>query len=184
MEIEAKSENRRLNTMVAVTVLIVSLFLAVTKLKDDNLVRAMEFVKADSIDLWNEYQAERIKLHGDEIDVKLLSLVDVRNAQGLAAEQQRLAKQIAKYTGQSADLSNKARAEDVRYEALKFRHEQFDMEDGILSITLALTAVAALTELYWLLATGWGFAAFGVVMGLAGIFGWPLHPEFLTRFLG
>ena len=86
MEIEAKSENKRLNTMVAVTVLIVSLFLAVTKLKDDNLVRAMEFVKADSIDLWNEYQAERIKLHGDENDTKLLRLVRAQNTQDLAAE--------------------------------------------------------------------------------------------------
>ncbi|MGB8363496.1 MAG: DUF4337 family protein [Rhizomicrobium sp.] len=184
MEIEAKSENKRLNTMVAVTVLIVSLFLAVTKLKDDNLVRAMEFVKADSIDLWNEYQAERIKLHGDENDTKLLRLVRAQNTQDLAAEQKRLAEQIAKYTGHSAGLADRARSEDARYEALKFRHEQFDMEDGILSIALALTAVAALTELYWLLATGWGFAAFGITMGVAGFLGWSLHPEFLTRVLG
>jgi len=47
-----------------------------------------------------------------------------------------------------------------------------------------LTGVAALTELYWLLATGWGFAAFGIFMGLAGIFQWPVHPEFLANLLG
>jgi hypothetical protein len=184
MEIEAKSENKDLNTLVAITVLIISVFLSISKLKDDNIVRSMEFVKADSIDLWNEYQAERIKLHGDENDVKMLGIVHADNAQAASAEQQRLEKQIAKYTVQSTDLSNKARAEDKNYELLKFRHEQFDMEDGILSITLALTAVSALTELYWLLATGWGFGAFGMLMGLAGIFGWNLHPEFLTKFLG
>lgn len=184
MEIEAKSENKRLNSLVAITVVIVSVFLAISKLKDDNLVRQMDFVKADSVDVWNEYQAERIKLHGDENDLKLLLLVRGPNAQGVAEEQLRLARQIEKYTEQSEGLANKARSADAKYEALNFRHDQFDMEDGILSITLALTAVAALTEIYWLLATGWVFATFGVVMGLAGIFGWPFHPEFLARFLG
>jgi hypothetical protein len=184
MEIEAKSENKRLNALVAITVVIISIFLAVSKLKDDNLVREMEFVKADSVDVWNEYQAERIKLHGDENDVKLLNIVHAENASAVAEEQQRLVKQIAKYTAHSTDLAGKAHAADARYGTLKFRHDQFDMEDGILSITLALTAVAALTELYWMLAAGWVFASFGVLMGLAGMFGWPLHPEFLARFLG
>ena len=80
--------------------------------------------------------------------------------------------------------SAKARGQDARHDALNYRHDQFDIEDGILSITLALTAVAALTETYWLLMVGWGFGAFGVLMGLAGIFEWPLHPEILTRWLG
>jgi len=37
MEIEAKSENARLNTLVATTVLIISVFLAVEKVKDDSI---------------------------------------------------------------------------------------------------------------------------------------------------
>lgn len=184
MEIEGKGENKRLNSLVAITVVIVSVFLAVSKLKDDNLVRGMEFVKADSVDLWNEYQAERIKLHADENALAALAIVHVDSAPARAAEAARLDKQIAKYAAQSAALSDKARGEDKRYEALKSRHEQFDMEDGILSITLALTAVAALTETHWLLLTGWGFALFGMTMGLAGMFSWPLHPELLARLLG
>ncbi|HUO91387.1 MAG TPA: DUF4337 domain-containing protein [Rhizomicrobium sp.] len=184
LEIEAKAENKRLNSMVAITVVIVSVFLAISKLKDDNLVRAMAFVKADSVDVWNEYQSERIKLHNDENALALLAVVKTENPQVLAAEKARLEKQIAKYTDNSGRLSDKAHAADARYEAMNFRHDQFDVEDGMLSITLALTAVAALTEILWLLWVGWGFATFGVVMGLAGIFEWPLHPEVLTRLLG
>ena len=184
MEIEAKSHNERLNSLVAITVLIVSLFSTATRLKDDNLIRAMEYVKADSLDLWNEYQAERIKLHGDENGSKLLSLLRVQNAAAALLEQKRLQTQIAKYERQSAELSVKAKAQEARYNALKSRHEQFDTEEGILSVTLALTAVAALTELSWLLVVGWAFAVFGIVMGLAGMFGWPLHPEILTELFG
>jgi hypothetical protein len=184
LEIEAKSENRRLNSLVAITVVIVSVFLAISKLKDDNLVRGMAFVKADSVDIWNEYQSERIKLHNDENAVALLSVVKSENPEVLATEKARLEKQIVKYTAQSSALAAKAQASDSRYEAMNFRHDQFDVEDGVLSITLALTAVAALTELVWLLWVGWGFAAFGIFMGLAGIFTWPVHPEVLTKFLG
>ncbi len=184
MEIEAKSENKKLNSFVAITVVIVSVFLAISKLKDDNLVRGMEFVKADSVDIWNEYQAERIKLHNDENALSLLSVVHPESAKALAAETARLNKQIAKYTQQSEVLSAKAHAADAHYQIMNFRHDQFDIEDGVLSITLALTAVAALTEIYWLLATGWGFAVFGIIMGLAGMFGWGIHPEALVSFLG
>jgi hypothetical protein len=184
IEIEAKTDNKKLNSLVAITVVIVSVFLAISKLKDDNLVRGMEFVKADSVDIWNEYQSERIKLHNDENAVALLSVVKSENPQVLVAEKDRLEKQIAKYTTQSRGLAAKAQTSDARYEAMNYRHDQFDVEDGVLSITLALTAVAALTEIYWLLWTGWGFAAFGVFMGLAGIFSWPIHPEVLTKFLG
>lgn len=183
MEIEGKGENRRLNSLVAITVVIVSVFLAVSKLKDDNLVRAMEFVKADSVDLWGEYQAERIKLHADENALGILGILHTDDA-AAAAERARLTGQIAKYAAQSSGLAAKARAADARYAALNSRHDQFDIEDGVLSITLALTAVAALTEIYWLLATGWGFAGFGILMGLSGMFDWGIHPEFLTRLLG
>src|SRR5271154_955789 len=133
IEIEAKAKNKRLNSFVAITVVIVSVFLAISKLKDDNLVRSMAYVKADSVDIWNEYQSERIKLHNDENAVALLSVVKSENPQVLAAE-----KQIGKYAAQSQTLATKAKASDVRYEAMNYRHDQFDVEDGVLSITLAL----------------------------------------------
>lgn len=184
MEIEAKSENKKLNSLVAITVVIVSVFLAISKLKDDNLVRSMEFVKADSVDIWNQYQAERIKLHNDGNSLSLLNVVHADNAKALEQERATLKTQMDKYAVESVELKARATAADKRYEALNFRHDQFDVEDGVLSITLALTAVAALTEIYWLLATGWGFAVFGIFMGLAGMFGWPFHPEALVGFLG
>src|SRR3974390_395999 len=141
MEIEAKSENRKLNSLVAITVVIVSVFLAISKLKDDNIVREMAFVKADAVDVWNQYQAERIKLHNEENVLTMLSVLHSENPEALAAEKGRLKAQIAKYTTQSARLDAKARGQDARHDALNYRHDQFDIEDGILSITLALTAV-------------------------------------------
>jgi hypothetical protein len=184
MEIEAKSENALLNTMVAVTVLIISVFLAIEKVKDDNLVRNMSRVKVESVDAWNQYQAERIKLHLDENASALLKVTGGTNAAAAAAEQDRLAGQITKYANESAQLFVKARGDDVQYDELAFHHDQFDLSDALLSIALALTAVAALSNAYWLLVVGWGFGTLGLLMGISGFAGWSVHPEILTKWLG
>src|SRR5262249_43004216 len=64
MDTDAKTErdNKRLNNLVAITVVIVAVFMAITKIKDDNINQAMQKAKSESVDAWAEYQASRIKL--------------------------------------------------------------------------------------------------------------------------
>src|SRR2546428_11217600 len=57
----------RLNNWIAVSVAILSAFMAVTKVKDDNIVQAMLQAKTDAVDTWSEYQSKRIKQHLAEI---------------------------------------------------------------------------------------------------------------------
>jgi hypothetical protein len=42
---------------------ILAAFMAVTKVKDDNIVQAMLQAKSDAVDTWNEYQSTRLKHH-------------------------------------------------------------------------------------------------------------------------
>ena len=42
----------RLNTLVAVFVALLATFMAVTKVKDDNIVQAMLQAKSDAVDTW------------------------------------------------------------------------------------------------------------------------------------
>src|SRR5437588_12058553 len=51
----------RLNTWVAITVAILATFLGICKVKDDNIVQAMQQAQAKSIDSWNWYQAKKIR---------------------------------------------------------------------------------------------------------------------------
>jgi hypothetical protein len=70
MEVELKAEasNRNLIRAVANTVV----FMAVSKIKDDNVVQAMQLAKADSVDAWNEYQTDRLKLYISEQPLSLM----------------------------------------------------------------------------------------------------------------
>jgi hypothetical protein len=73
---KSESANRRLNDLVAVTVVILTVFAAISKVKDDNINQAMQKAKSESVDAWAEYQAARIKLHVDENGLSTLRLLE------------------------------------------------------------------------------------------------------------
>jgi hypothetical protein len=186
-DLAAAQAKNRLNNWVAVSVAILSAFMAVTKVKDDNIVQAMLQAKSDAVDTWNEYQSKRIKQHLAELGIKQAQALQVAaSAQGreiLASQARDYRETIARYQGEEESLKKKARDFEAQYDALNFRDDQFDLSDAALSISLALLAVTALTGNRRLFAFSWIFAGFGVVMGIAGLLGLSLHPGWLTKLL-
>ena len=53
----------------------------------------------------------------------------------------------------------------------------------MLALAISLLAVTALTQKRWLFVLAMVPTGFGVVMGLAGLLGWSIHPNLLTRLL-
>ena len=51
----------RLSTWVAITVALLATFLGICKVKDDNIVQAMQQAQADKLDHWAFYQARNIR---------------------------------------------------------------------------------------------------------------------------
>lgn len=181
MELELKAENARLNAYVAVTVAILSVIIAIGNIKNSNTAQRMAFTKGNSVDIWNEYQATRIKLHTDEDALGTIRVVAPSDA--ARAEAARLKAKIAKYEAGSKELMAKAKAEDARYETLDLHHEQLDVAEALNSIGISLAAVAALTDFFWLLCVSWGFGTFGLTMAALAFAGSAFHPDLLMRWL-
>ncbi len=186
-DLAAAQAKNRLNNWVAVSVAILSAFMAVTKVKDDNIVQAMLQAKSDAVDTWNEYQSKRIKQHLAELGLKQTQALQVgapAPGQELLASQARdYRENISRYQGEEESLKKKARDFEAQYDALNFRDDQFDLSDAALSISLALLAVTALTGNRRLFVFSWIFAGFGAIMGVAGLAGLSLHPDWLTKLL-
>src|SRR5689334_23419252 len=51
----------RLSSWVAITVALLATFMGICKVKDDNIVQAMQQAQADKLDHWNFYQARNIR---------------------------------------------------------------------------------------------------------------------------
>jgi len=188
VEVSAEAKDKRLNQMVAITVVVLSVFTGVCNIKDGNLVQAMQQAKADSVDTWNEYQATRTKLHvaeaeRDEIAIIAASANETGRAQ--AADRIRaLSADIAKYEKESPELAAKAKAQGAQYDALNVHDDQFDASEALISTAISMAAVAALSESFGLLVAGWAFGAFGIFMGICGFAKLGFHPDILSNFLG
>ena len=186
-DVKTESANRKLNDLVAVTVVILSVFMAVAKIKDDNINQAMQKAKADSVDAWTEYQASRIKLHVDENGLAQLRLLETAGNfdKALAVKQAaEFEADIKKYETRSRETRAKAEVLEKEYDRLNFRDDQFDMSDAFVSIAIALAAVAALVDSFWLLCVAWGSGALGMGFGMAGFVGLNFRPEWLAQLLG
>lgn len=177
----------RLNNRVAVAVAVVSVFMAVTKIKDDNIVQAMLQVKSDAVDTWNEYQSKKLKLHMAELGLNQARALRLTappvTAKTLDEQEKAYGATIARYQTEGEELMKKAKGFEKQYDDLNYRDDQFDLSDAALAISLAILAVTALTGNLWLFRLSLFFAGFGAVMGSAGLAGLALHPAWLTRLL-
>src|SRR5438128_10064402 len=63
VEVSAEAKDKRINRLVALTVVVLSVSMGLGNIKDGNIVQGMAQAQANSLDRWNEYQATRTKLH-------------------------------------------------------------------------------------------------------------------------
>ena len=183
----AAASARRLNSWVAVTVALLATFMGICKVKDDNLVQAMQQAQADKLDHWSFYQARNIRQ--DVAQSALDELLATAAAQPVAS-QQKLAPAIARYRAVVADQKVKKdslraqAAQDQRdYDALNYRDDQFDLSDALTALAISLLALTSLTQKRWLFGVAMVATLFGVLMGLAGLMGWHIHPDAISRLL-
>jgi hypothetical protein len=182
-----RKHDPRLNDTIAVTVVILTVFLAICKVKDDNINQAMQKAQSASVDAWAEYQSTRVKLHVDENGLSTLRLLETAGTIDKAVAAKQAAEyeaDIKKYEERSKETRAKAEALEKEYDRLNSRDDQFDASEAFISIAIALAAVAALVDLWWLLYLAWGSGAIGIIFGLAGFAGIALRAQWLVTLLG
>jgi hypothetical protein len=185
VELSAEAKDKRLNQMVAITVVIFSVFTGVCGIKDGNLVQNMQQAQSNSVDSWNEYQSTRLKQHLAEDTRRQIDVLAV--GPSLPKAQLALAqidRDLAKYKNEAGKLSVQAKGFSDEYDALNVHDDQFDASEALISTAISLAAVAALAESRKLLVASWCFGAFGMFMGVCGFARWAFHPDVLSNFLG
>jgi hypothetical protein len=186
-ELDEKSRQASLGAMVAITVALLATFLGLCNVKDDNIVQAMQQAQADRLDHWNFYQARNIR---EEVASAALAQLRLTAAGAPAAQQASYRDAIAKYEAVVADQDKKkedlrvqAEADQKTYDALNYRDDQFDLSQAMLALAISLLAVTALTHKRWLYWIALVPTVGGVVMGLAGLLGWHIHPNTIVGWL-
>jgi uncharacterized membrane protein len=179
----------RLNTLVAITVALLATFLGICKIKDNNLVLAMEHSQATSIDGWNFYQAKNIReavyqsaADGFAIQAASASAPDARVAYAKMATQ--YANWAKDQDAKKAEPQKQAQDADKSYEHNKQHHDIFDLEEALISVAVSLFAVTSLTQRRWLFGIALVPSVGGVILGLAGLFNAPIDVGVISKFFG
>jgi hypothetical protein len=182
-----ETSKARLNAAVAVTVAVLATFMGICKVKDDNIVQAMQQAQADKLDHWAYYQARNVR---QDLAEAAATQVELARLSAPAAAASAYDAAIARYRGTAADQAKKkdalkaqAEQDQATYDALNYRDDQFDLSDALLAIAIALLAVTALTglwPLYWVTLVP---TFFGLLMGVAGLTALPIHPDALVKLL-
>jgi hypothetical protein len=178
---------RRLSTAVALTVALLATFLGICKVKDDNIVQAMQQAQADKIDQWSFYQARNLR---EEVAAATAAQLRLNADAAPVSDQDRYRQAIARYDALSAEQAKKkeelrvqAEQDQKTYDALNYRDDQFDLSDAAVAVAISLLATTAVTHKRWLFMVALVPTIIGLAMGMAGLFGWRLHPDMITSLL-
>lgn len=181
------AKSSRLNPAVAITVALLATFMGICKVKDDNIVQAMQQAQADKIDHWAFYQARNLReelAKSTLVQLRLQAALVPAQHQAAYQEQITVYETLAKEQSQKKEeLKIQAEKDQATYDALNFHDDQFDLSDALLAIAIAMLAVASLTQLWWLYGLSLVPAGFGVLMGISGLAGWGIHPDALIKLL-
>jgi hypothetical protein len=183
--VKREQRKSRLNTAVAITVAFLATFIGIFKIKDDNIVQGMQQAQANRTDDWALYQARNIRA---EIAKSTVAQLQLQALSQPATNRTAYQTQIKVYQNLASKEEQKkeqqkavAEGDQKTYDQLNFHDDQFDLSDAALSLAISLLAITALSQKRWLFGVAMIPIVFGVVMGLAGLFGWNLHPDFLIK---
>ncbi len=183
----AAASHSRLNSRVAITVALLATFLGVCKVKDDNIVQGMQQAQADKIDHWSFYQARNIR---QEVAQSTVSMLTVQRRGAAPGDRAQIDSSIARFEALVRDQATKkdslriqAQQDQRTYDSLNYRDDQFDLSDTLIALAISLLALTSLTKKEWLFWVAMVPTALGAFMGLAGLMGWNVHPDSITRLL-
>src|SRR5258707_10657068 len=106
VEVSAEAKDKRLNRLVAITVVVLSVFMGLCNIKDGNIVQAMQQAQANAVDHWGEYQATRTKTHiAEAARTTIVTLAGAQASPQAAAAVAAFDANIARYNRKAPELA-------------------------------------------------------------------------------
>src|SRR5258707_10866772 len=147
---EGKRSKAHLNTMVAISVALLATFMGICKVKDDNIVQAMQQAQADKIDNYSWYQARNIR---EEVANATVAQLTAQAAAAPAQAKPVFEDKIKAYQALAQEQAEKKKIQqadadkaDQTYNQLNFHDDQFDLSDAMLALAISLLAVTPLAQ--------------------------------------
>jgi Domain of unknown function (DUF4337) len=177
----AHAGESRINSKIAIFVALTATFMAICNIKDGNVVQAMSQAQAHSIDAWSYFQAKSTKESLMENAVDLLKLQKIPGSEDLIRKDE---DKINSYEKEKNEIKTQAEGFAKEYEDINVFDDQFDMAEALLSISIALFGITALTQKKWLFYFAACLSLIGITLGVTAFMKISLHNDFISGLLG
>ncbi len=121
-------------------------------------------------DMWNEYQAKKIRMDNLSVDVDLLALQPVNDATAVAAKTKEYQAHIEKWKTELAEEQEKAREFEREVSHAEAQAGHYDLGEALLQISVVLCSITLFTRrrAYFLL--GLSLGAAGIAVAISALF--------------
>ena len=183
------AKESKLNAQIAIFVALTATFMAICNIKDGNITQNMSKAQAKAVDSWTFFQAKSTKQNLSENTIEILES-QLLNSNTPAAKTnieskiQKYKEKIAKYEIEKNEIKKTAENEEKSYDDMNVFDDQFDMTEAILSISIAMFGLSALTQKRQLFYFAMSLSLLGLILGLSAFFKISLHSDFISNILG
>ena len=174
-----EASKSRINSLVAIFVAVTATFMALCNVKDGNIVQSMQQAQAHEIDSWSYFQAKSTKQSIAENTIELLKLQPTANPDVIKKYEEK----AAGFEKEKAEIKKEAEGAQKDYNDLNLFDDQFDMTEALLTISIAMFGITALTQKKWLLYFAGSVSLTGIILGLTAFMKISLHSDFVSKIL-
>jgi len=176
-----KAEESSINSRVAIIVSLVATFMALCNIKNSSMIQTMSQLQGHSIDAWSFYQAKSTKENLTSNTIELLKLQEQKVSDKVLKAYEDKA---AKYAIEKEEIKKQAEEYENKYKEIHEFNDQFEITEALLSISIALFGITALTQKKWLFVFASVLSTAGFILGITAFCKISLLGEWATRLLG
>lgn len=186
--LEHASESK-LNSRIAIFVALTATFMALCNIKGGNIVQNMAKAQSKSVSDWTYFQSKSTKQNLSENTIELLNsqLMSTTNPSAKVTIEKKIESyklKVEKYEKEKNEIKAHAEAQEKAYDDMNVFDDQFDMTEAILSISIAMFGLTALTQKKQLFYFALSLSALGIILGVSAFLNISLHSDFISSILG
>ena len=159
----------RAGQIVGTLAAVLAVFLAVVTIASHRTHTEAIIKKSEANDIWQYYQATRLKYHNLELGERLTGLFTATNPAAQASLGQYRADKL-KYDEQGKQLQEQAKEKTEESEAAERRALHYDLGEGLLEIALVLSSLYFISRKKLFPIIGVVAGAAGLVVAITGVF--------------
>ncbi len=158
-----KEAGERDLTNIALSISILAALLALVTVMSHRDHTDAVLMQAKATDVWNQYQAKKIRSESTSTTIDILQLQPTSNPAGTSAKLAEYKEHIAHWNEDLAEEQKQAREFEHEVDIAERKGARYDLGEALLQISIVLSSVTLLTKksAYWIL--GMAVGAVGLV---------------------